>query len=683
MLATERRAERYATPDARVNRREAAVVMRQDRAERLLRVDLSTGAMGVNELEDLDVRLYAGGSLLATRLLLSETPAGLEAFDPAALLVVASSAVAGQRAPALPRFAIAGKSPLTGGIGEARAEGPFGVALRQSGFLAIVLSGRAAEPVALAIVDGKAALLSARDLWGLDTSEVVDAMETRLGRPCHVAAIGPAGETLVRYASVVSDRSFAAARTGLGAVMGSKRLKAIAISGAADSMDGSPGVADPARLEWLSARYRGLVDVNPVTRWQREPPGFGAWVGGASAGTYAVENYRTSRPAGGRAWSGEEFLPFMAWGSDGCPGCPSDCVKGFAPSSDVGGLARTRDRREGGLHQEAVAALGPNLGLTELARVLALNDRCLRLGLDPVSLGFTLSFAMECRESDLLSAGDLGGVDLRFGGADDVGAAIEQIASRTGPGEWLADGAARAAQHLGPVSQPFALTVKGLEMSVFDPRAQAGLALGFATAPFGPRYDVAEHDADYDDTRPSWPHSLELSRTLGIHELLPATAQTAEKTRIFATLVEFWSALDALLVCPYASAPVRILSLEDVAELVGAITGWDTSAYEVMRWGARRLQLMRIYNLREGLTAADDRLPDRFFDEPIDDGPLAGAKLDRAAFAAMIATYYELMGWDEAGAPTAATRLAHQLEWTLAAQSLSAPDTATGETRAL
>jgi len=636
------------------------------RPARLLRVDLSSGAIQVEELEDLDLRLYAGGSLLATRLLLAETTPGLDPFDPAALLVVASSAVAGHRAPALPRFAVAGKSPLTGGIGEARAEGPFGVALKEASFTAIVASGRAEEPVVLTLVEGKPALVPARDLWGLDTSEVVDALEARLGRGCHVAAIGPAGESLVRHASVVSDRSFAAARMGLGAVMGSKHLKAIAIAGRQAPTDGTDGVADRDRLQRLTARYRDQVEVNPVTRWQRRPPGFGAWIGGASPGTYAVENFRTARSGAARAWSSDEFLRLMAWGSDGCPGCLSDCIKGFAPSTDAEVRARVMDRREGGLHQEAVVALGSNLGLVGLADVLALNDRCLRLGLDPVSLGFTLSFVMECREHDLVSAADLGGLDLRFGARAEVGALIEQIASRSGPGEWLAEGAARAVQHVGPRSEPFALTAKGLEMTAFDPRAQAGLALGFATAPFGPRYDVAEHDADYDDTHPSWPHSLELSRTLGIHELLPATAQTAEKTRMFAALAEFWSALDALLVCPYASAPVRILSLDDVAELVAAVTGWETSGYEVMQWGARRLQLMRIYNLREGLTAADDRLPGRFFDEPIDAGPLAGTRLDREAFAAMIATYYELMGWDPAGVPTPAIRLAHHLEWTLA-----------------
>jgi aldehyde:ferredoxin oxidoreductase len=635
---------------------------------RILRVDLSTGSLGADQLDDDSWRLYAGGSLLATRLLLAETPRGLDAFDPAAVLIVASSAVAGHRAPALPRFSVVAKSPLTGGIGEARAEGPFGIALKACGFDALVIGGASERPVALTIVDGRPKLIPADDLWGLDTSQVVDALEVRLG-PCHVATIGPAGERLVRFAGVVADRSFAAPRMGLGAVMGAKRLKAVAIVGGE-----APPVADPGALDAIRRAYAGAVDRNPVTRWQRRPPGFGAWVGGAPAGSYAVENFRTSA-FDARGYLADAFEQRLAWSADGCPGCPSDCIKGFAGSPDAAAVRRTAERREGGLHQEAIAALGPNLGLGNLGDVIDLNGQCLRLGLDPVSTGFTLSFAMECREAGIATGHDLDGLDLRFGQASAATAMVDRIARREGSGDWLAEGSARAATHVEGAAGRYALTVKGLELPPFDPRAQAGLALGFATAPFGPRYDVAEHDADYDDEAPSWPHALELSRPLGIVALSPATAQTPQKVRDFAVLAQLWSGFDALLVCPFASAPVRILSLDDVARLVRAVTGWQTSSDEVMGWGARRLQLMRIYNIREGLGATDDALPDRFFDEPLDAGRHAGTHLDRRAFAAMIARYYELMGWDREGVPTLAARSAHHLEWTAFGEERGWPST--------
>jgi aldehyde:ferredoxin oxidoreductase len=626
---------------------------------RILRVDLTERSLEVETLDDETWRLYAGGGLLGTRLLF-EAPRGVEALDASAMLVIASSAVAGHRAAALPRFSVVAKSPLTGGVGEARAEGPFGVALKSSGFDAVAFRGAADRPVALEIVEGRPAIVNATDLWGLDTSAVVDRVQARLG-DCSVAAIGPAGERTVRFASVVSDRSFAAPRMGLGAVMGSKRLKAVAIAGGA-----APSPADSNALAALTSAYAARVDVNPVTRWQRQPPGFGAWIGGGAPGTFAVANFSTAR-FDAKGYAAPTFMERFAWGRDGCPGCSSDCIKGFARSAEGAAIERARERREGGLHQEAIAALGPNLGIGDAGVALALNDMCLRLGMDPVSLGFTLSFAMECRAHGLLSPADLDGLDLRFGAAREVFAIAELIAARQGAGDRLAEGTRRSAAQLPPEAAGFALEVKGLEMTPFEPRAQAGLALGFATAPFGPRYDVAEHDLDYDDATPSWPHTLDLSAALGISSLMPAAAQTPEKARRYRQLSEFWSALDALLVCPFASAPVRILSLEDVARLVRAITGWDTDIDEVMRWGARRMQLMRLYNLREGIDASQDRLPDRFFDEPIDAGPWAGQRLDRDAFGAMIATYYELMGWDTRGVPTAETSRDSGLEWAHAA----------------
>jgi aldehyde:ferredoxin oxidoreductase len=633
-------------------------------AGRILRVDLTTGELSTETLDEPAWRRYAGGSLLGTRLLMTGTRPGLEPFDPEALLVFASSAVAGRPAAGLPRFAIVGKSPLTGGIGEARAEGPFGIALKSSGFDAVVIGGRSDRPVTLTIANGRPSLGPSEDLWGLDTSAVVDAVTARLGR-CNVATIGVAGERKVRFASIVSDRSFALPRMGLGAVMGAKRLKAVVIAG----RGAIAPVADPPALDEISARYAQAIPTNPVTRWQHDPPGFGAWVGNARAGSFSVRNYRTSAFPEAAGYGEAAFLARLAWSTGGCPGCPSDCVKGFAAAAGPADLERIGQRREGGLHQEAIAALGPNLGLAGAAESLALNAACLRLGLDPVSLGFSLSFAMECRDRGLLASGDLDGVDLRFGAVAAAMEMTERIARREGAGDWLAEGSRRAAERLGSEAAGYALQVKGLEIPPFDPRAQAGLALGFATAPFGPRYDVAEHDADFDDEEPSWPHALDLSRDLGIHGLMPARAQSPEKVRRYAVLSEFWSALDALLVCPYASAPVRILSLADVAALVRAVTSWDVSTAEVLAWGARRLQLMRIYNLREGLSSADDRLPDRFFDEPIDAGPLAGSRLDRAAFDAMIAEYYALMGWDAAGTPTPATRMRHDLGWTMAAEA--------------
>jgi len=198
-------------------------------------------------------------------------------------------------------------------------------------------------------------------------------------------------------------------------------------------------------------------------------------------------------------------------------------------------------------------------------------------------------------------------------------------------------------------------------MVCFEPRTQTNLALGYATAPIGPRYDINEHDWDF-DTEVGWEHTLNSARTLGILERIPMDYQGVDKVRNFKALATLWSAADALDLCIFAIAPTRVYTLEDMAALLGAVTGWVTSSYEIMRFGERRLHLMRVYNLREGLTAADDTLPARFFEEGVQAGRWQGVKLDREKFGAMIRTYYRMMGWDDAGAPRYETLIDHQID---------------------
>lgn len=231
----------------------------------------------------------------------------------------------------------------------------------------------------------------------------------------------------------------------------------------------------------------------------------------------------------------------------------------------------------------------------------------------------------------------------------------------------MGEGVKRASAALGSATAPYALHVKGLELAGFDPRSMTNLGLGYAIAPIGPRYDICEHDVDFDDV-PAWPNTFDLSRTLGVLRPIAANAQSMHKIRDFRVLSTLWSACDALNLCIFASAPTRLLSLAKISRLIAAITGWETSSYEFMRWGERRAHLLRIYNLREGLTAADDRLPDRFFDMPIDAGRFTGSRLDRSQFDQAISLYYGTMGWDQAGVPTTATRYDYHLEWTLSSE---------------
>jgi len=610
----------------------------------ILHVDLTGRTARVEEPGEVFWRLHGGGGLLATALLLRDTPSGLDPFDPAAPLIFASSVMAGQPYPGLARFTLASKSPMTGGIGESRCEGPWGWALKGSGADCIVVTGRSERPAALLVERGEVSFHDAGDLRGLTVGDATDALEARFGEGIHVAAIGPAGENLVRYASVVTDRCHNAFRHGLGAVMGSKGLKAVVLR---DPVH--PPVADPARCDALAASYDARMRRNELTLLQLDPPGFGCWVHvhGTDA-ALCTRNYRDSVFEAAAAYGPDGFLARAA-GVATCPGCPNDCIKRYVAPGD--------DPRASGLHQEAPGALGPNCGIDDLDTVFRANARCNQLGLDPVSLGFTLSWAMECAERGILDRPDA----PRFGNGPGLLAAIDAIAYRAGIGELLAEGAARASREVGHGSERFALHVKGLEIVPFEPRTQTGLALGFAAAPAGPRYDIAEHDWDF-DTRMGWPHSLDGARALGILERIDMDDLSPRKVRNLKALLTLWSAEDALDICIFAGPPTRVWTLPDMAALLGAITGWAASDWEIMRLGERRLHLMQLYNRREGLTAEQDTLPDRFFDDPIPEGRWTGQRLDRARFHVAIRELWAMLGWDETGTPRRETLIDHGID---------------------
>jgi len=609
---------------------------------KILHIDLAERRSWVETPPENFWRVYGGGGLLATALLMRDAPAGLDAFDPTNLLILASSVVAGHPYAGLARFTAAAKSPLTGGIGETRCEGPFGMALKRSGADAIIVHGAASVPTSILIdaTTGNVLFHDAQAEWGKQVSQCVDALESAFGRDIHTAVIGPAGENLVRYASIVTDRTFQAARMGMGAVMGSKWLKAIAIRG-----ENAPPVAHPETCAALTASYAARMRDNPLTRWQHDPPGFAAWVHTHGIDTaLCVRNYRESVFEAAERYRPEQFMRHHLPQAEGnCPGCPNNCIHRFGPA-DSPALAKAS-----GIHQEITGTLGPNCGIANVEAVLRANIMCNELGLDPTSLGFSISLAMECVERGLLDA------PLRFGDAGAMLKMIDDIAHRRGLGDVLAEGAKRAAQHMGGDATKYAMHVKGLEMVCFEPRTQTNLALGYAVAPIGPRYDICEHDWDF-DTKVGWEHSLDSSRTLGILDRIPMQYLGADKVRNFKALLTLWSAADALDLCIFAIAPTRVFTLEEMAQMVAAVTGWNTSSYEIMRMGERRLTLMRLYNLREGLTAEDDTLPDRFFDDPIPTGDWAGTRLDRAQFHAAIRTFYGMMGWDEQGVPREETR---------------------------
>jgi aldehyde:ferredoxin oxidoreductase len=539
----------------------------------LIHVDLPAGRGQARPASDF------GGPLAALRVLL-DTVTGPTPPPDAPVALVAST-VAGVSAPGLARCAAVGLSPLSGGVAETRGEGPFAAGLRAAGATGVVLHGRAAEPVYVVVEAGHARLEPAGELWGLETGAATDALLARHGSGAAVAVIGPAGERGVRYASIVTCRDHPLPRLGLGAVLGAKNVKAVVCVGRVvpDQL-----VADPEALSRLAAQYASAVPGNPLTSWQHGEPGFGVWSG--EPGYAPVANFAdtTARGGVGTAPPPERVAA--------CPGCPTDCMKVY-----VGAV----------LHQEALAMLGPNLGVGD---PWAIHARCIQLGLDPVSLGGTLAAA---------------GIP-----PGEVPATVERIAAGGDP---LGEGAAR-------VAPDRAMTSKGVELPPFDPRVQPNLGLGYAVAPIGPRYDIVEHDLDFDPDE-GLPHSYPELDRLGVRAPRRRGELDVAGT---AQLMRLWSGLDALGVCPYASTPTRPLTLASVEALVEAVTG---ERPDVLALGAERLRLQREVNRRLGIGLDADTLPDRFFTEPVAAGRYAGAVVDRVAFEAAVADLHEQLGFKE------------------------------------
>lgn len=624
----------------------------------ILTVDLSTRTVAVEQTSPDERRRYAGGGLMGVRRLLTATPAGLDPFDPDALLMFWSSVVAGYPAVGLPRCAVVAKSPLTGGIGEARVTGPFGLGLRATGFEGIVLRGRAEIPVYLIVENAWARVVDAPELWGADTGRVTDVLKERHGQQACVAAIGLAGERLVRFAGIVTERTHPAARMGLGAVMGSKQLKAVVLVGTRP-----PAPHDPCGLAAVTEAYAARMLVSPMTAAQFQMPGFGAWALGSDIEGYAGgTNYRTSVLPMLTGVTIEDLSARVTASEGGCPRCPNDCIKRFANSVD---------ERAGGLDEELLAAFGLGLGITHLESLLDLNALCHLWGVDPVSLAFTVSFLCETVERGLLPDGLLPGVAPQFGSIERLLPLLEAVALRHPGYEWLGEGVQRAATRIGSHVGHFALHVKGLEMVSFDPRVSGGQALAYAVSPLGPRYDIVEHDIDFDPID-GYPNGLDQMLTLGTMDWEPMADLDEGRVARTAVLLDLWSGLDALCVCLFAGPPIRELTLPTIGRLVRAVTGWTTSDAEIFLWGRRRLQLMRVYNLREGIPAGADTLPDRFFEEPVNAGRHRGAVLHRSAFEAAVRQYYELVGWDERGIPRRSALTALGLGWAVPAATETA-----------
>jgi len=522
------------------------------------------------------------------------------------------------------RNSVGAKSPLTGGVIISESGGLWAAELKHAGFDGIIVDGKAEKPVYLWIEDGEVSIRDAGHLWGKQTKETLNAIREELGdNRIKVTMIGPAGENLVRYACIMNGLHDTAGRGGAGAVMGSKNLKAIAVRG-----HNRPEVASPEGVkemrEWL-IKNKALW----AKRAKQGTQGVGTDIEvQVATGNCSVNNFRDGVFAEAKL---VDCQPIKV-GMDGCFACPIRCKRVMESEEPY-----VVDRDYGGPEYESLGTLGPNCGVSDIKAISRANQLCNANSLDTISTGVTVSFAMECFENGLLTTEDTGGIDLRFGNAEALIKTIELIAKREGIGDVLAEGAAKAARKIGKGAEKFSMDVKGLEIPMHEPRWKHALGIGYMVNPHG-----ADHMCNIHDHQLSVEGPLldQLRPTMGILDPLPIEDYGALKVSLLRTRQFDRIMRDSLLLCEFVP-----WSNIQMVEITKAVTGWDTSMVELFRAAERILTIFRLINIREGLTAEDDRLPERFF-HPKSGGALADKPCDKEKMEEAKRFYYTLMGWD-------------------------------------
>ena len=605
---------------------------------KVLRVNLTDGKIWIEEPEEKVYRSCLGGSALALHYLLRELKPGVDPLSPDNLLIFAPSILNGTPAPGCSRFTVAAKSPLTGGFGEAEAGGWWGPELKLAGFDAVIFTGKAPSPVYLYIHDGDASLRDAAPIWGLDTGQAQAAIRQELGDDkIRVAQIGPAGEKLVRYACVLNELKHSNGRSGMGAVMGSKNLRAVAVRGTQ-----KPNLHDAERVEEVRKRIRANYHQTPGDMHDLGTSGGVPFLD--SRGILPTRNFRQGSFEYARRISGRAMADTILVNRGTCYACYIACKREVKT-----GEPYNVDPAFGGPEYETVGSLGSLCGVGDLTAIAKGNELCNRYGLDTISVGTTIAFAMEAFEAGHLTPKDTDGIDLRFGNAEAMLKMIEMITRRQGIGDLLAEGALRAARKIGNGAEALVMHCKGQEFPMHEPRGKRSLAIGYALSPTGACHMEAPHDTDFEAPGTAGFDAVE---PLGITEPVDSLEMGPAKMRLFYNAQQIWNLYNCIGVCDFVGTPTGPFTLSMLVDYTSAVTGWNTSLYELLKVGERSQNMARLFNLREGFTVADDVLPPRMF-QPLENGALEGVAIDKAEFEASRRLYYEMAGWDpETGIPT-------------------------------
>ncbi len=583
---------------------------------KILWVDLTASRIGEETLGDRTARLYLGGYGLGARLLFDRQKTGVDSLGPANLLGFAAGPLTGTPAISGTRYTVFGKSPLTGTWGDANSGGDFAAYLKFSGFDAVIFSGQADQPVYLLIDNGRAELKDASHLWGKDTYATEDILKAELGEDIAVSCIGPAGEKLALIAGVVHAKGSVAARSGLGAVMGSKKLKAVAVKGSL-----KVPLADEGQTQELRKRY--LAQLGGAVNMMRRFGTTFVTVPSIESGDSPVRNWggiATRDFPDAKPLAGEE-MEVRKYKSVACYHCPVGCETQLKAGAGEYRYQQGTFRPE----YETLAMLGPNCGNANLESIIMANDICNRQGIDAISAGAVAAFAMECFENGLLSLSETNGLDLHWGNHRALIALTEKIARREGIGDLLADGVKVAAQKLGRGSDKYAMHVGGQEIPGHNPATSVNVTVTYLANATPARHTQGSEEHHAPGIIPQFDRHFYSGRG------------EAHKAGVC-----FQHSLMCSGVCLFVN--MAYPHKDVIAEFLRSVTGWDVDTPELVRTGERIANLRQAFNLREGISLADFHLPGRAVGKPPKvEGPVAGVTVDDEV---MVKDFLRAMDWD-------------------------------------
>ena len=613
---------------------------------KFLRINLTEGTTKVETYNQDFYRKYLGGGGFGTYFLLKETAGDTDPLSPENVVTIAPGITTGPAVSGVSRCGLTALSPETGGVGDSQAGGSFGPYLKRAGWDAVIITGKAAKMSYIYIEDDNISFLDAEKVAGqtiLDARTIFEEMYGNKG--VSVMQCGPAGENLVRYASVSSDLHDAYGRTGMGAVFGSKNLRAVVVKST-----GTLSFDDPEGLKELAktaiSRIPGSGFVSTIKKYGTE----GIVKGNAEAGNFCVHNYSTGYHEDYAKLDRSNYSEdFLAKGTT-CYGCAVGCRKTVKAESPY----QVTDKL-GGPEFETIGVLGSNLDIFDPVAVAKANELCNTYGIDTITLGGLASYLAESVEKGLITEKQLGYKGFGFGNPDGLIWLIEQVGKREGIGNIIAEGFEASIKYFGEETRKYAVHVKGHGFAVHMPQVKPSLALMYAVVPIGADHMSSEHDWLMTD-------DSEASRGLGIMETDDVNSTGTNKVRMAVYSQYYYSVLDSLNLCMFCWGAGSLYTYPELEDLVRCTTGMNMTFWELMMAGERKITMMRLLNLRRGFTDKNDKLPVKMF-EPLYDGPSKGRSVNEDDFNRMKEEYYGFLGWDNSGKPLSGKLAELGLDW--------------------